>query len=164
MLVATQTGDWRIVKSASFYGCMQDHIKHPPGAFLSTVAADAKMEKSTCCKVLVVDDERDTADLACLLLSSHGLVSTVAYSAADALQVLECDADINVLFSDVMMPNMNGLELLRIVKARFPYVKVLLASGYISPAALQGETMPEHFIAKPYDMDEVVRLIQLQLQ
>ena len=113
-------------------------------------------------KVLVVDDERDLADLTELLLCSHGLKVAVAYSAGEALRALETDSDINAVFSDVMMPGMNGLQLAGVIRKLYPHVKILLTSGYTSPTLL-AEHRPEPpylFTAKPYRIETVVELLR----
>jgi CheY-like chemotaxis protein len=113
-------------------------------------------------KVLVVDDERDLADLAGLLLCSCGLGVTVAYSAIEALQVLESDQEINAIFSDVMMPGMTGLQLARVVGDLYPHVKIVLTSGYTSSALLteHGRDRPYLFTAKPYRIETVIELLR----
>ena len=113
-------------------------------------------------KVLVVDDERDLVDLAELLLCSHGLQVAVAYSAGEALRVLERDQEIDAVFSDVMMPGMNGLQLADVVRNLYPNVRILLTSGYTSPTLL-AEHVPDRpylFTAKPYRIDTVVELLR----
>ena len=110
-------------------------------------------------KVLVVDDERDIADLTCVLLAAKGYATAVAYSAREVLEILERDDDVDVLFSDIMMPDLNGLELSKIVNQRFPRIRVVLTSGYIFPAAMAGHEQPVHFVAKPYTINDVIKLL-----
>jgi CheY-like chemotaxis protein len=115
-------------------------------------------------KVLVVDDERELADLAELLLCSCGLKVTVAYSATEALRILESDREINAIFSDVMMPGMNGLQLASVVKGLYPQIKIVLTSGYTSPALLaeHGYDRPYFFTPKPYRIQTVIELLRSQ--
>lgn len=111
-------------------------------------------------KVLVVDDERDLADLAEALLCSRGFDVQVAYSAADALRILESDHEMDALFSDVMMPGMNGLELATAVRALYPKVKVVLTSGYTLPALLDEHDRCYLYAAKPYKIETIVKLLR----
>lgn len=111
-------------------------------------------------KVLVVDDERDLAELAAALLSSHGLAVAVAYSVAEALQVLENDRAIDALFSDVMMPGMTGLQLAELVRERYPATRIVLTSGYINPALLAKQDIVHAFVPKPYRIETVLDLLR----
>lgn len=110
-------------------------------------------------KVLVVDDERDLADLAEALLQSYGLGVVVAYSAPQALGVLEHDREIDALFSDIMMPGMTGLQLAQTVRERYPHVKILLTSGYTLPTLFAKHDVAYSFVAKPYRIETVLRLL-----
>ena len=121
---------------------------------------DAGRKVGTIRKVLVVDDEADVADLAEILLSAHGLDALVAYSAAQALDLLATHPDIDAVVSDVMMPGMNGLELADQIGRRYPEVKIVLASGYMAPHMVKGQALTQLFIAKPYRMDQLIKLLQ----
>ncbi|QBE62120.1 response regulator [Pseudoduganella lutea] len=110
--------------------------------------------------VLVVDDERELADLAEALLANHGFTVRVAYSAAEALQVLDGGGAVDALFSDIMMPGKTGLELADTVARSHPGMKIVLTSGYTSPALLAGMDSNCQFVAKPYTIDTVVRLLR----
>lgn len=110
-------------------------------------------------KVLVVDDEADVADLAEMLLSAHGIDAMVAYSGAAALEMLAAHPDIDAVVSDVMMPGMNGLELAGQIAGRYPKVKVILASGYMAPSMFKDQPLTRLFIAKPYRIDQLIKLL-----
>lgn len=111
-------------------------------------------------KVLVVDDEADLADLADALLSSRGLDVVVANSAMEALQILAQDGDIDAVFSDVMMPGMNGLQLADAVSEFYPRVKIVLTSGYTVPAMLEDRERHYLFTTKPYRIDTIMKLLR----
>ena len=111
-------------------------------------------------KVLVVDDEADLADLADALLSSRGLEVVVANSAMEALHILAQDDGIDAVFSDVMMPGMNGLQLADAVTEFYPRVKIVLTSGYTVPALLEDRERHYLFTPKPYRIDTIMTLLR----
>jgi CheY-like chemotaxis protein len=111
-------------------------------------------------KVLVVDDEADLAYLAEALLSSRGLDVVVANSAMEALQLLAQDGDIDAVFSDVMMPGMNGLQLADAVSGLYPRVKIVLTSGFTVPALLEDRQRRYLFTTKPYRIDTIMKLLR----
>ncbi|MFC4932098.1 response regulator [Massilia sp. GCM10023247] len=110
-------------------------------------------------KVLVVDDERDLADLAAALLCGHGLDVRVAYGAREALHILAHDPEIDAVFSDVMMPGMTGLQLAEAIGCLYPSVKVVLCSGYTAPALMAGHRS-YRYAAKPYLIETVLKLLR----
>ena len=111
-------------------------------------------------KVLVVDDEEDLAHMAEMLLSNEGLDVVVANSALRALEILEQDRDIDAVFSDVMMPGMNGLQLADAVREMYPRVKIVLTSGYTLPSLLADRKTHYLFAPKPYRIDTVLKLLR----
>lgn len=131
----------------------------PPGA-AHAYGEDAGARVGCIRKVLVVDDEADVADLAEMLLSAHGLDAMVAYSGAQALALLSTHPDIDAVISDVMMPGMNGLELADRISGNYPKVKIILASGYMAPSMFGGQPLRQLFIAKPYRIDQLLKLLR----
>jgi len=137
--------------------------KGPPGFPSGSMQAggqDARAQVGGVRKVLVVDDEADVADLAEMLLSAHGMDAIVAYSGAAALDMLATHPDIDAVISDVMMPGMNGLELAERITSSYPAVKIILASGYMAPSMFNGQPLKQLFIAKPYRIDQLLRLLR----
>ncbi|MCC2956133.1 response regulator [Massilia sp. IC2-477] len=138
--------------------CSAGHPGFPPGAG-QPYGEDTEAQVGGIRKVLVVDDEADVADLAEMLLSAHGLDAMVAYSAAQALELLATHPDIDAVISDVMMPGMNGLELAERISRNYPKVKIILASGYMAPSMFNGQPLKQLFIAKPYRIDHLLKLL-----
>lgn len=110
-------------------------------------------------KLLLVDDETDGAEFAAVLLRSHGLMVVVAHSAADALQVLQDDSEIDALLSDVMMPGMTGLQLADVTRAMYPTIKIVLMSGYVLPELFRNRKRDYLFVQKPYKMDDLLKVL-----
>jgi len=113
-------------------------------------------------KVLVIDDQPDLADLVGALLCGHGLDARVAHSALEALAILETDPEIDAIFSDVMMPGMNGLQLAEAVRHLYPNVNIVLTTGFTSLSLMATRGLPYPCVAKPYRIETVIDLLKSQ--
>ncbi len=80
--------------------------------------------------VLVVEDEDAVRRIVERILNRAGYRVLAAASGEDALQLLTAETSLDVVLSDVMMPNMSGPEVVARVQKRFPEVTVLYMSGY----------------------------------
>jgi len=100
-------------------------------------------------RVLVVDDEQDLCELACVWLQSLGYEATSVLSPDAALAKL-AGQHFDVLFTDVVMPGpMGGIDLARAALARQPGLRVLLTSGYARNLNDKG-ALPGSLLDKPY--------------
>jgi PAS domain S-box-containing protein len=113
-------------------------------------------------KVLVVDDQPEVLEMTCELFRTLGLNAIPATSAREALGVLERSPDIELMFTDVMMPGISGVELGKKARAIQPHLQVILASGYSGPtyAAQDGQLEGFTFLAKPYKLGDIVRTLR----
>ncbi|TFW02018.1 PAS domain-containing sensor histidine kinase [Oxalobacteraceae bacterium OM1] len=113
-------------------------------------------------KALVVDDQPDVLDMAVELFRNLGYEVFSANNGRDALEILQRTPDIDVLFSDVAMPEMNGIQLGRKARELAPTLKVLLASGYPAPVLRAENADIDSFqlIVKPYRISEVMRKLR----
>ncbi len=117
----------------------------------------ARPAKETAGTVLIVEDEPAVLEVASDIFDSLGYDVLTASDANEAIDVLGRDVHIDVMFSDVVMPNgMNGVELSRKARELRPTMKILLASGY-PMSALPSEGLGEgmSFISKPYRWAEL---------
>ncbi len=108
-------------------------------------------------RVLIVDDEENIRLVLKTLLRKHGYEVDVAASAEAALSLVDSFSP-DVILTDVRMPNMSGLELLRELKAREHLATVIVMSAYGS-LELAIEAMKAgayDYVGKPFKADEVV--------
>jgi PAS domain S-box-containing protein len=109
-------------------------------------------------RVLIVEDDPLVMEAARELFQSMGYATVHAADAAAALRCLQRDGEVDVLFSDVMMPNgMTGLELAREVRMRYPDIKIILASGFPQPVMHEQALREFAFIGKPYRLADLAR-------
>ncbi|MGK7870931.1 PAS domain S-box protein [Falsiroseomonas sp. E2-1-a20] len=103
--------------------------------------------------VLLVEDNTQVGDFARQLLEDLGYDTTWAYNADAALRILERDAiRFDVVFSDVVMPGMSGIELGQEIRRRWPNLRVILTSGY-SHVIAEGGTQGFDLLQKPYSVE-----------
>jgi PAS domain S-box-containing protein len=82
-------------------------------------------------KVLVVDDEPDLLETATTYLNEMGYTSCQAHDGASAMEVIEQNADLDLIVTDIVMPGgMNGVELAKKARERRPQIKVIYCSGF----------------------------------
>ncbi len=110
--------------------------------------------------VLLVEDNQAVGEFATQALSELGYQSMLVASAAEALTELERGADrFDIVFSDVVMPGMNGVELGSEIRRRYTDMPVLLASGY-SDVLAQESDHGFHLLHKPYSLDQLATAIR----
>ena len=110
--------------------------------------------------VLVVEDNKEVGEFAIHLLGELGHDARLAIDAAEALEVLETDAAaFDMVFSDVVMPGMSGIELGREVRKRWPDLRVVLTSGYSHVLAQEGRHGFE-LLQKPYSVEGLTGVLQ----
>jgi CheY-like chemotaxis protein len=80
-------------------------------------------------KILVVDDERVIADTLTSILSGSGYEAIAAYSGAQALALIRESGCPDILLSDVMMPELNGIELAKKIRDACTRTDVTLITG-----------------------------------
>jgi PAS domain S-box-containing protein len=112
--------------------------------------------------VLIVEDEPAVLEVASDIFDSLGYDVVTATDANEAIKVLEANPSIDVLFSDVIMPNgMNGVELSRKAREMRSDLKILLASGYpMSALPSEGLSAGVSFISKPYRWTELAEKLR----
>jgi CheY-like chemotaxis protein len=108
-------------------------------------------------RVLLVEDNEQVNLFARDLLGDLGCTVISTASAAEALERL-ADTPVDVVFSDVVMPGLSGVDLAQQVQARYPRTPVLLASGY-SREMLTGPARGMPLIAKPYGRESLAEAL-----
>nr|MBC8361128.1 response regulator [Candidatus Desulfatibia profunda] len=86
---------------------------------------------ATAAKIMVVDDEKQICRNVAKILSKNNLEVVQATSAKEAMEKMATDS-FALLISDIVMPEMNGLELLKLVKKEWPLTKAVMMTAYAS--------------------------------
>ena len=116
-------------------------------------------------RILVVDDDRDLADTLVEYLTKLGYQASPAYGGREALSKFE-NGDFQLVITDLMMPEMNGMELLEAVKALDNRAIVMVITGYgtVEKAVEAIKGGAYDFIPKPFNMEELEVVINRALE
>ena len=110
--------------------------------------------------VLLVEDNLEVATFTTDALTDLGYATTRVFNAADALAALTSNADgFDVVFTDVVMPGMNGIELAQEIRRRYLDLPVVLTSGY-SQMLSQNGTYGFELLQKPYSIEQLGSVLQ----
>jgi PAS domain S-box-containing protein len=117
----------------------------------------AELERSC---ILVVEDNKDVGEFATQLLSELGHDTRLATNADEALRMLEEQGEMfDLVFTDVVMPGMSGIDLGLAVRTRWPQLRVVLTSGYSHVLAQDGRHGFE-LLHKPYSVESLTRILR----
>jgi len=111
--------------------------------------------------ILVVDDEVDLLALTCEILIQHNYRVFHADNAKYALEILQQEK-IDLLLSDIIMPDMDGYTLASIVTEKYPHVKIQLASGFPGEHDVENvdATLSKNILHKPYNSSALLARVQ----
>jgi PAS domain S-box-containing protein len=113
--------------------------------------------------VLVVEDNLDVRRIVCRLLRDFGCTVIEATSGTAALEVLQSDRKIDLMFSDVVMPGgLSGTELVQRARRLRPGIKTLLTTGF-AEASLREQVQladADEIITKPYRRQDLARKLR----
>ena len=114
--------------------------------------------------VLVVEDNQTVGEFAARLLEELGYATRWASDGQTALDLLAEHPDLfNLVFSDVVMPGISGLELAKRIRRDHPSLPVVLTSGYSHVMAEEG-THGFMLLRKPYSVEALARILQTAAQ
>ncbi|MGH9535050.1 MAG: response regulator [Terriglobales bacterium] len=116
-------------------------------------------------KILVVDDERNIADLIAIILQHHGYDTAACYTAAQAAKrAAECAPRLVIM--DVVLPDADGIDCALNICRQLPDVDILVLSGQADTRELEAQIQPlkalcprATFLSKPVHPDDLLREI-----
>jgi two-component system cell cycle sensor histidine kinase/response regulator CckA len=119
--------------------------------------------------ILLVEDEEGLRALNARGLTSRGYTVLEASNGVEAIEVLDQHGHVDLVVSDVVMPEMDGPTLLKELRRRDPSVKIIFVSGYAEEAF--AKNLPSHeggkpaygFLAKPFTLKQLVSTVKQTL-
>jgi len=126
----------------------------------AVVVQDAPVSRPNASRnILLVEDNQVVGQFVNNLLIELGQSPTWVSSGQAALAALEEDSGrFDLVFSDVVMPGMSGVELGREIRRRWPFLRVVLTSGY-SHVLVEEGTHGFELLQKPYSMEDLVKIL-----
>lgn len=116
-------------------------------------------------RVLVVDDDADSLEMLCVWIRKWGYICDGATSGEEAIRMISAAGCPDVMISDLVMPTMSGLDLLRAIKTANVKCTFVLLTGHVSVSvavsAIEGGA--DECLAKPID-PEALRVLMLKLE
>lgn len=114
--------------------------------------------------ILVVDDEKEIADLVEIYLVSDGYKVFKAYNAEDGLRILR-EQEIHLVLLDIMMPGMNGLDMCRMIREKSNLPIIMLSAKSTDLDKIVGLTGgADDYVTKPFNPLELAARVKSQLR
>lgn len=112
--------------------------------------------------ILLVDDEIPFLETMTRRLAKRDFITASASGGHEAIKLLEKNDDLEVVILDVKMPEMDGLQTLKIIRQRFPLVEVIMLTGHATiESAIEGMKLGAFdYLMKPCDMEELISKVR----
>lgn len=115
-------------------------------------------------KIIIVDDEKEIADLLDLCLTNDGFSVSKAFNAKDALNLVEAE-NFDLMILDIMLEDMNGFSVCKKIREKHYFPIIMLTSRIDSNDKILGLTMgADDYITKPFNPLEVIARVKTQLR
>jgi len=114
--------------------------------------------------ILIVDDELLIRDLLYDFFSSHGWDIATAENGSKALGILK-DKDIDLVLTDLKMPEMDGMDLTRQMRDDYPDIPVVIMTGFpsVDSAVAALRSRVADYVTKPFNINELYKIVQSHL-
>ncbi|MGB2661359.1 MAG: response regulator [Candidatus Omnitrophota bacterium] len=111
--------------------------------------------------ILVVDDNKDFADIFCDMLKANNYKAECCYGGSQAIEMVK-SASFDIMFLDIRMPEMDGIQTLKEIKKVSPDTIVIMMTGYPVDEMVHKaiEEKASDIIYKPFEIDKVLSLIK----
>ena len=115
-------------------------------------------------KIIIVDDEKEIADLLDLYLTNDGFSVSKAFNAKDALDLVEAE-NFDLMILDIMLEDMDGFSVCKKIREKHYFPIIMLTSRTDSNDKILGLTMgADDYITKPFNPLEVIARVKTQLR
>jgi CheY-like chemotaxis protein len=133
-------------------------------SFINFLYPNSEHVQNSFCKLLVLEDNRDLAEIFSDMLASYGFVVYLAYDGLQGLDHVERE-QFDLIISDIQMPNLDGLSFLGVLRNLRPEIPVIITTGYtgIWEAREILELGAVAFLPKPFSMHDLISAVERTL-
>jgi len=112
-------------------------------------------------RILLVDDEKDFSEMLSLRLKEMGEKVTIVFNGKECLEILK-KKKIDVIILDIRMPGMDGIEVLKQVRKKYPLIEVIMLTGHGSTeTAVEGMKLGAFdYLLKPADFNDLLTKLE----
>ena len=114
-------------------------------------------------KILVVDDEKELADLVEVYLKNDGYTVYKFYNGTDALRCIE-STHLDLAILDIMLPDIDGFQICQKIREKFYFPVIMLTAKVEDGDKIMGLSVADDYITKPFNPLEVVARVKAQLR
>jgi CheY-like chemotaxis protein len=114
--------------------------------------------------ILVVDDDDGVRELAATILGDAGYRVLEAANGQRAIQLFEANPDIDLIFTDIVMPGLDGFKLADIAKFRRPEIRILYATAFMEYAHEKLGVVHGEVLLKPYRPSQLEQVVEKTLR
>jgi len=108
-------------------------------------------------RILIIEDEYVLADYAMEILEEAGFEVIVAGTGQKSLEILESDRDIGLIFSDLGLPDIDGTDLVKLIRSKSVATPIIIVSGWCEMSVEEINKMGVHgLLYKPYTAESLV--------
>jgi two-component system, OmpR family, response regulator ArlR len=117
-------------------------------------------------RILLVEDEKDLAQVVCEILNTLPAKVVVAKNGREAIRIIESDQSFDLVLLDLVLPQLNGLEVLRRLRRVSTTTKVILSTGYVE--SLDSKELAgleiSGLLSKPYMPNQLLAAVRAALR
>ena len=110
--------------------------------------------------ILVVDDDDGVRELASAILQEAGYRVLEAETGQRAIVLFEANPDIDLIFTDLVMPGLDGFKLADMTKFKRPDIKILYATAFMDLAYEKLGVVHGHILKKPYRPNQLEQVVK----
>lgn len=114
-------------------------------------------------RILVVDDEKELADLVEVYLKNDGYTVYKFYNGTDALRCIE-STPLDLAILDIMLPDIDGFQICQKIREKFYFPVIMLTAKVEDGDKIMGLSIADDYITKPFNPLEVVARVKAQLR